>query len=186
MTPAFFETPVAFRRWLAKYHATVDELWVGFYRKASGKPSITWPESVDEALCYGWIDGVRKSIDDESYVIRFTPRRPGSIWSARNVGRIESLIAEGRMAEPGMEAWRRRDEAKTGMYSFERDNATLEEEHMRAFRRNRKAWKFFQSQPPGYRRLCAWWIISARREETRNRRLAKLIAHSEAGERIPW
>lgn len=184
MKPTFFENPAAFRQWLERNHATVDELWVGFHRKSSANASITWPESVDEALCFGWIDGIRKSLDSESYVIRFTPRRPGSNWSARNVGRVEALISEGRMAKPGLIAWEQRDEAKTGVYSFERENAELGEDRERLFRRNRKAWRFFQSQPPGYRKLCAWWIISAKREDTRERRLARLIECSAAGERI--
>jgi uncharacterized protein YdeI (YjbR/CyaY-like superfamily) len=184
MEPTFFENPAAFRRWLERNHATVDELWVGFHRKSSPNPSITWPESVDEALCFGWIDGIRKSLDSQSYVIRFTPRRRGSNWSVRNVSRIEALISEGRMAKPGMIAWEQRDEAKTGVYSFERDNAELGRDRERTFRTNPNAWKFFQSQAPGYRRLCAWWIISAKREDTRERRLAKLIEYSGRGERI--
>lgn len=184
MKPTFFENPGAFRRWLERNHAEADELWVGLHRKSSGKPSITWPEAVDEALCFGWIDGVRKSFDSESYIIRFTPRRPDSIWSARNASRVEALIAQGRMAKPGLTAWEQRDEAKTGLYSFERENAELGQEREREFRRNPKAWSFFRSQPPGYRKLCAWWIISAKREATRERRLAKLIEVSEAGERI--
>lgn len=185
MTPVFFESPTAFRAWLSKNHASRTELWVGFHRKSTGRPSITWPESVDEALCFGWIDGLRKSYDEQSYVIRFTPRRSGSIWSTRNVTRIEALIEEGRVAAPGLAAWRNRDVEKTGVYSFERETAELGAARERELRKNRKAWTFFQSQPPGYRKQCAWWIISAKREATRSRRLAILVECSEAGERIP-
>jgi len=183
--PTFFVNPARFRRWLENNHDTVDVLWVGFYKKATGKPSITWPESVDEALCFGWIDGKRQSRDEESYVIRFTPRRPGSIWSSRNVSRIEALIEAGRMEPAGLAAWERRNEARTGVYSFERDRAELGPDREREIRKNRNAWRFFQKQPPGYRKQCAWWIISAKREDTRARRLATLIECSEAGELIP-
>jgi uncharacterized protein YdeI (YjbR/CyaY-like superfamily) len=185
MKPTFFENPPAFRTWLSTHGSSEAELWVGFHRKATGRPSMTWPESVDEALCFGWIDGVRKSIDERSYAIRFTPRRPGSIWSARNVGRIEALMAQGRMQKPGLAAWEHRDPAKTAVYSFERDTAELDEDRERRFRRNRQAWTFYQSQPPGYRKLCAWWIISAKRESTRERRFVTLVECSEAGERVP-
>lgn len=185
MEPVFFANPSAFRDWLSRNHGTVDELWVGFYKKATGKPSMTWPESVDEALCFGWIDGVRKARDEESYVIRFTPRRSGSAWSLRNVKRIEALIEQGRMAAPGLEAWEKRDDGKTGIYSFERDKARLGEARERAFRSNRRAWEYFQSQPPGYRKQCAWWVISAKREETRDRRFDTLVECCEAGEVIP-
>jgi uncharacterized protein YdeI (YjbR/CyaY-like superfamily) len=185
MKPTFFENPAAFRTWLSTHGSSEEELWVGFHRKATGRPSMTWPESVDEALCFGWIDGVRKSIDERRYAIRFTPRRPGSIWSARNVGRIEALMAQGRMSKRGLVAWEQRDPAKTAVYSFERDAAELDEDRERRFRRNRKAWTFYQSQPPGYRKLSAWWIISAKRESTRERRFATLVECSEAGERVP-
>jgi uncharacterized protein YdeI (YjbR/CyaY-like superfamily) len=184
MNPTFFRGPSDFRKWLERNHAREDELWVGLYKKGSGKPSITWPEAVDEALCFGWIDGVRKSFAADSYVIRFTPRRPGSIWSAVNTKRAQELLRLGRMMPAGVEAFRRRDEAKTRQYSYERSDAALTAEFERAFRRNQRAWRFFQSQPPGYRRIGALWVMSAKREETRLRRLAVLIADSAAGQRI--
>ena len=183
--PRFFPTPKHFRSWLAKYHDRADNLWVGYYRKDSGRRSITWPESVDEALCYGWIDGIRKKVDDVSYKVRFTPRRPKSIWSAVNISRVAVLTGEGRMQPPGVAAFARRDEQKSRRYSFEnRATAKLSARHEREFRRDPLAWKFFKSQPPGYRRLAAWWVVSARRTETRRARLERLITVSRARRRI--
>lgn len=182
--PTFFADAGAFRRWLEKNHASVGELWVGFYKKATGKPSITWPESVDQALCFGWIDGLRKSIDAESYRIRFTPRRPGSIWSAVNRGRAEELIRLGLMHPAGAEAFLGRDVDRTNLYSFEREHAELNTAQRKQFQANAAAWSFFRAQPPFYRKLATWWVISAKREETRQRRLSTLIADSEAGVRI--
>lgn len=177
--PYFFETPAKFRAWLRKNHAKASELWVGYRRKDSGRKSITWPESVDEALCHGWIDGIRKRIDAESYAIRFTPRKPTSIWSAVNLGRVQVLIAEGRMQPAGMKAFEARREDRTAIYAFERKTAPeLTPEETKTFRANAKAWTFFQSQPPGYRRLSLHWIVSAKRPETRTKRLATLIADS--------
>jgi len=185
MKPVFFATPADFRRWLKKHHKSTAELLVGFHKKGSGRPSITWPESVDEALCFGWIDGVRRSLDDESYTIRFTPRRPGSNWSLINVRKAEALISGGRMEPAGLEAFEARDEAKSGVYSFEqRENAKLDGKAEANFKANRAAWKFFQAQPPGYRKIAAFYVMSAKREETRDRRLQRLIADSEAGRRI--
>ena len=184
LKPRFFATPSHFRRWLAKNHDKQSELWVGFYKKGSGRPSITWPESVDEALCFGWIDGLRKSLDDDSYVIRFTPRRKGSIWSAVNLRRVPELIREGRMEQAGRRVYEARDPKKAGVYSFERGAAALDAEAEAKFRRNRKAWEFFQSQPPGYRKTVIWWVVSAKREETRAKRLQTLIDDSAAGRRI--
>jgi uncharacterized protein YdeI (YjbR/CyaY-like superfamily) len=181
--PKFFATPKLFRAWLAKNYDRADALWVGFYRKDSGRRSITWPESVDEALCFGWIDGIRKKVDDISYKIRFTPRRAKSIWSAVNIGRVAVLTAEGRMHAAGHAAFARRDE--TRVYSFEnRATAKLTEADAKEFKRDPAAWKFFQAQPPGYRRLAAWWVISAKRTETRRARLKRLIATSRARRRI--
>jgi uncharacterized protein YdeI (YjbR/CyaY-like superfamily) len=181
----FFATPRHFRAWLEKNHNRVDELWVGYYRKDTGRPSITWPESVDEALCYGWIDGIRKKVDDISYKVRFTPRRAKSIWSAVNVGRVAVLTREGRMEPPGTAAFARRDENNSRQYSFEnRAKAKLSRADEREFRRDPAAWKFFESQPPGYRRLAAWFVISAKRTETRRARLERLIATSRARRRI--
>ncbi|MEY2560669.1 MAG: hypothetical protein QOG51_1084 [Verrucomicrobiota bacterium] len=183
--PLFFATPAKFRQWLAKNHERAAELWVGYYRKDCGRPSITWPESVDEALCFGWIDGIRKKVDDESYKIRFTPRRTKSTWSAINIARIAALTDEGRMQPAGVAAFARREENNSRKYSFEnRDSATLTDDDERKFRRDRAAWEFFQRQPPGYRRLAAWWVISAKRPETRRKRLARLIADSRAERRI--
>jgi uncharacterized protein YdeI (YjbR/CyaY-like superfamily) len=151
----------------------------------SGRPSITWPESVDEALCFGWIDGIRKTIDAESYVIRFTPRRAGSIWSAVNTRRAGELISKNRMHETGLRAFEGRDPKKSGVYSFEqRENATFSADHEKEFKGNRGAWAFFQAQPPGYRKIATFYVMSAKREETRARRLAALIRDSAAGRRI--
>ena len=181
----FFATRDEFRRWLEQHHDTESELLVGFYKKSSARPSITWPEAVEEALCFGWIDGIRKSIDAESYYNRFTPRRRGSIWSKVNVRKVEELIASGRMHPAGLRAFEERDPEKTERYSFERDKAPeLTPELEAQFQANPTAWSYFQSQPPGYRRTALWWVVSAKREDTRQRRLQSLIADSEAGRRI--
>ena len=183
--PLFFSTPRAFRRWLAKNHERATQLWVGFYRKDSGRPSITWPESVDEALCFGWIDGIRKKVDDESYKIRFTPRRSKSTWSAVNIARVAVLTCEGRMQPGGVAAFSRREESNSVKYAFEnRESAKLSADDEREFRRDPAAWEFFKCQPAGYRRLGSWWVISAKRPETRHTRLERLIAASRAGRRI--
>src|SRR5450755_4240712 len=183
--PIFFATPKDFRDWLRKNHSSMTGQWIGFYRKASGRPSITWPESVDEALCVGWIDGLRKGIDSASYMIRFTPRKSTSDWSAINIGRIAELTREGRMRPRGTKAFEARTEAKSGIYAYEqRKNAALDEISEKRFRRNLKAWRFFQAQPPSYKKVMTWWVISAKQEETRRRRLEKLIAESEAGRRM--
>jgi uncharacterized protein YdeI (YjbR/CyaY-like superfamily) len=182
--PAFFETPADFRSWLEKHHGRADELLVGFYKKESGKPSITWPESVDEALCFGWIDGIRRRIDDIRYSIRFTPRRRGSIWSKVNTRRVAELIKDKRMRPAGVKAFEARDPKKTGIYSFERETATLPAEFEKAFRANTKAWKFWEAQPPGYRRLAAYYVTSAKQDETRRRRLDVLIRDSARGLRL--
>jgi uncharacterized protein YdeI (YjbR/CyaY-like superfamily) len=185
MEPIFFETPEAFRAWLAEYHATVGELWVGFRKKETGLPSITWPQAVDEALCAGWIDGIRKSLDADSYVIRFTPRRPGSTWSVVNLKRVPELEREGRMLPAGLEAFARRRDDRAAIYSYEqRRTASLPAEYELRFRENEKAWTYYESCPPGYRRLAAHWVISARKEETRLRRLATLIDESSHERRI--
>ena len=182
--PRFFQTPAKFGDWLEKNHERATELWVGFYRKGSGRPSITWPESVDEALRFGWIDGVRKTVDGESYMIRFTPRRPRSIWSNVNIAKVEALIAAGRMAPAGLAAYARLTPERAGIYSFERETATFDADSERAFRRNKKAWRFFEAQPPYYKRVITFYVMSAKRPETRARRLAMLIEHSAKGERI--
>lgn len=185
MEPTFFPTPAAFRRWLKKNHKTARELFVGFYKKGTGRPSITWPEAVDEALCFAWIDGVRRSLDDESYVIRFTPRRPGSNWSLINIRKVKALIREGRMQPAGLAAFEARKAEKSGVYSFEqRENAKLDRKAEAKFKANKAAWKFFQSQPPGYRKVAVFYVMSAKREETRAKRLQTLIDDSAAGLRI--
>lgn len=183
--PIFFAKPAEFRKWLQLHHQSSREQWVGFYRKASGRVSITWPESVDEALCFGWIDGLRKTIDADSYKIRFTARQTISNWSAVNIGRVQELTKLGRMRPAGLEAFARRKEEKSGVYSYEnRHTAALQEADEMQFRSRKKAWEFFQSQPPSYRKTAIWWVISARKDETREQRLEKLIATSESGQRI--
>lgn len=181
----FFRTGDAFRRWLKTNHDKRDELWVGFYRKDSGKGGITYAQALDEALCYGWIDGIRKKLDEESFTTRFTPRKPRSIWSNVNVKHVARLTSEGRMQPPGIAAFEKKDESRSGVYAFERETAQLEPEMIERFKRDRVAWKFFESQPPYYRRVTSWWVISAKREETRNSRLEKLIKHSAREERLP-
>ena len=184
--PLFFETPADFRRWLVENHTREDELWVGFHKVGTGLPSLTWPESVDEALCFGWIDGIRKKVDEESYTIRFTPRREGSTWSAKNVRRIEELIAEGRVAPSGLAAYEKRSEGKTGTYSYEqRNRARFSPELEERLRAETAAWEHFRSQPPGYRKTATFWVMSAKRQETRQRRMGLLIESSNAGRRIP-
>ncbi len=178
--PVFFASPSAFRAWLEKHHDDTSELLVGFYKRSSGRPSITWPESVEQALCFGWIDGVRRSIDDTSYTIRFTPRKARSNWSAVNIKKASELIESGLMRPAGLEAFKKRTEARSGIYSYEqRHLAKLDEDYEARFRANEKAWAFFQSKPPSYRKAVTWWVVSAKKEETRLRRLAKLIEESE-------
>ncbi len=184
-SPIFFSKPVTFRTWLEKHHQTKREQWVGFYRKASGRPSITWPEAVDEALCLGWIDGLRKTIDAESYKIRFTPRRPSSNWSAINIRRLKELMRERRVRPPGIKAFQKRVPERSGIYSYEnRKSATLNDAELKLFRAESAAWKFFQRQPASYRQTATWWVVSAKRPQTQQDRLRKLIALSKAGCRI--
>ena len=184
MEPTFFKTSGHLRRWLEKNHGSATELWVGMYKKASGKIGITYKEALDEALCFGWIDGVRKSVDAEAYVQRFTPRRANSYWSAVNTTRAKELIGAGRMHDAGLAVFERRDTSKTARYSFEREHAKLDAPAEKQFRANTKAWQFFQSQPPGYRRVALHWVTSAKRPETRQRRLETLIRDSGRGRRI--
>jgi uncharacterized protein YdeI (YjbR/CyaY-like superfamily) len=183
--PVFFATPADWRAWLHEHHGTEKELLVGFWKAGSGKPGITWKESVDEALCFGWIDGVRKRVDDERYTIRFTPRRARSIWSDVNIRRAGELIALGLMDAAGLAAFRGRDVSRSKQYSFENRPQDLPAEYERQFRARKKAWSFFESQPPSYRRVAIWYVVSAKREETRARRLAALIACSTREERLP-
>jgi uncharacterized protein YdeI (YjbR/CyaY-like superfamily) len=181
----FFRTSAELRRWLDKNHDKAQELWIGFYRKDSGKGGITYPQALDEALCYGWIDGIRKKLDDTSFTTRFTPRKKKSIWSNVNVRHVERLTKEGRMMPPGVAAFAAKDEKRTGVYSFEREAAELDPAMKKKFRQNPKAWKFFESQPPYYRKLSAWYVISARRDETREKRLSELIGFSAKERRLP-
>jgi uncharacterized protein YdeI (YjbR/CyaY-like superfamily) len=186
MKPTFFATPADFRKWFAQNHDTATELLVGFYKKGSGKPSITWPESVDEALCFGWIDGIRRSIDAESYSIRFTPRRARSIWSNVNTKRVAELIKQGRMHATGLKAFEARDPKRSGIYLFEQrqKDQTLDAAFEAKFKKNKKAWAFFEAEPPGYRRIASLYVMSAKKEETRLKRLATLMKESAAGRRI--
>ena len=185
MKPTFFATTDELRAWLEENHATATELFVGFYKRGSGKPSITWQELVDEELCFGWIDGVRKGIDDVSYSNRITPRTQRSTWSAINIARVKELIALGRMHPAGLKAFERRTDERSATYSYEqRKTARLEPAAERSFRANKKAWAFFQAQPPSYRRAAIWWVVSAKREETREKRLATLIRDSQNGRTV--
>lgn len=184
MKPVFFRTTAAFGRWLDAHHASATELWVGFHKVHTGKPSLTWPESVDEALCVGWIDGIRKSLGDDAFMIRFSPRKAASIWSDVNTRKAKTLIKAGRMRPAGLAAFRMRDAKRAGVYAFERKNAALSAAELAAFRREAKAWKFWEAQPPGYRRTASHYVASAKRPETRARRFATLLADSAAGLRI--
>ena len=182
MKPKFFPSPSAWHAWLEEHHEKHQELWVGFHKVGSGKPSITWPEAVDGALCFGWIDGVRKSLDETSYVIRFTPRRAKSIWSAINIKRVAELNALGLMRPKGVQAFERRTGKRSAIYAYEqRKGAKLSGAYERQFRANKKARRFFRAQPPWYQRTASWWVISAKREETRLKRLATLIDDCEHG-----
>jgi uncharacterized protein YdeI (YjbR/CyaY-like superfamily) len=184
LKPEFFQTPADFGTWLEKNHATATELWVGFYTKDSGKPCITWPESVDQALCFGWIDGIRKRVDEISYQIRFTPRRRGSIWSAINIKRAKELVRQKQMRPTGLKAFAARIENKSGIYSYEQRSTELSQPYANLLKKNKAAWNFFEKQPPSYRKMIGWWIISAKKEETRMARLAKLISESAKGKRL--
>jgi len=185
--PLFFPTPEAFRDWLIRHGSTAPELLVGFYKVGSGKPSLTWSESVDEALCFGWIDGVRRRIDDESYLIRFTPRSRDSTWSAVNIAKAEVLISQGRMQPHGLQAFSRRKERKSGVYSYEAEAPpTLSGEELTRFKNNRPAWTFFNGSAPSYRRTIVHWVVSPRLPATRARRLSRLIdSCAEGVRRLP-
>jgi uncharacterized protein YdeI (YjbR/CyaY-like superfamily) len=184
--PKFFASPAAWREWLANNHASSQELWVGLHKRDSGKPSITWPEAVDGALCFGWIDGVRKSVDSTSYKIRFTPRKERSVWSAVNVKRATELAKLGMMHSAGLAAFEKRTGARTEIYSYEqRKSADLPPAYQKQFRKESAAWKFFQAQPPWYQRTSSWWVISAKKQETQLKRLATLIDCSSRQQSIP-
>jgi len=184
MNVVFFQTPGIFHNWLEESHQRCEELWVGFYKKSSGKPSITYPEALDEALCFGWIDGVRKKMNADAYTVRFTPRRPKSQWSTVNIRKAEKLSGAGRMRPAGIQAFEgAKDQARK--YSYEqRKESSFNQEDERRFRANRKAWDFFQAQPPWYRRTATFWVVSAKQEETQHRRLAALMSDSERGQPI--
>ncbi|HWR16713.1 MAG TPA: YdeI/OmpD-associated family protein [Terriglobales bacterium] len=184
MTTVFFRSSDEFRHWLAKNHDSEKELVVGFYKKESGRPSITYPEARDQALCFGWIDGVRRNIDEVSYCIRFTPRKAKSIWSAVNIARVKELTKLGQMVPEGLKVFETRHEDLTRRYSFENKPTKFEPPDEKIFRAKAKAWEFFQSQPPGYRRTAMFWMMSAKREETRRKRLEELISDSGKGLRI--
>ncbi len=183
--PIFFASPAEFRAWLTKHAAGESELIVGFYKRGTDRPSLTWPESVDEALCFGWIDGVRTRIDDEAYKIRFTPRKTSSTWSAINIARVAVLQQEGRMTPAGMLAYSHRKEEKSRIYAYEQaETATLSPAELALFRANLAAWKFFEAQSASYRHRMIWRVTSAKREVTRVTRLAMLINASQNGERL--
>ena len=184
MKPEFFRTSADFGCWLEKNHATATELWVGFYKKDSGKPSLTWVESVDQALCFGWIDGIRKRIDEISYQIRFTPRQRGSIWSAINIKRAKELVRQKQIRPAGLTAFAARIENKSGIYSYEQRSTELNQPYANLLKKNKAASNFFERQPRSYRKMIGWWIISAKKEETRMARLVKLISESAKGKRL--
>lgn len=183
--PVFFPTPAHLRAWFAAHHDKADELWVGYYKKATGIPSVDWPESVDEALCFGWIDGIRKSVDDKSYRIRFTPRRKGSHWSARNLGRMKHLLETGRVTEAGMAAYRARDPANEKRAAYEQGEVRLPAEYEQHLKAVPEAWRYWEAERPWYRKQVTWWVVSAKREETRKRRLKVLIESCARGGVIP-
>jgi uncharacterized protein YdeI (YjbR/CyaY-like superfamily) len=180
----YFASPSEFREWLSRSHAKETAILIGFYKKKSGKPGITYQQALDEALWFGWIDGVRKSIDQDSYMIRFSPRKSKSIWSAVNIKRVEELSKLGQMQSAGLKAFAQRLPENQDRYSYEKGERTLDEEYARTFKARKKAWNFFQGQPPSYQRTATWWVMSAKKEETRLHRLATLIADSEQGLRI--
>jgi uncharacterized protein YdeI (YjbR/CyaY-like superfamily) len=180
----FFRSSSEFRRWLEKHHANTSELWLGFYRTSSGKGGITYREALDQALCFGWIDGIRKGLDDVSYTTRFTPRRRKSNWSLVNIDRVRYLRKRGLMKPAGLKAFEERDEAKARKYSYEQRFPKLDRASETKFKANSRAWKFFQSQPESYKRTATWWVMSAKKQETRSKRLATLIDDSHKGLRL--
>ena len=184
MTAIYFSSAAAFGEWLAAHHASASEVLVGFWKMGTGKPTLTWSESVDEALCFGWIDGVRRSVDAERYTIRFTPRKRGSNWSAVNVKKVAALTDAGRMRPAGLAAWDARDERKVAIYAYERATAVLSADEVKAFKAQRAAWRWFETQPAGYKRLVMHWVTSAKRPETRAKRFATLVADAAQGRRI--
>jgi len=184
MEPVYFPTQEEFRRWLEKNHDKASELLVGFWKVGSGKPSMTWSESVDQALCFGWIDGVRRSLGLEAYTIRFTPRRPKSIWSKINIDKVERLKKEDLMHPAGLAAYEKKEDHRSAIYAYENRPREFTPEHEKQFKKNKKAWRFFGEQPPGYRRLMIFYVSSAKQESTRLSRLKRLVDASEEGKRL--
>ncbi len=184
MKPVFFSSPSEFRKWLEENHSSATELLVGFYKVNTGRPSMTWSQSVDEALCFGWIDGIRKSVDDERYTIRFTPRKPASTWSSINIKKVRELTEKGVMHPKGLEAFNKRKTDRSGVYSYEQEMKQFSSSFEKTFKASEKGWNFFQSQSPSYKRTAIHWIMSAKQEPTKENRLDKLIRFSEAGKRI--
>jgi uncharacterized protein YdeI (YjbR/CyaY-like superfamily) len=185
--PHFFATPAAMRKWLETNHRSASELYVGYTKRhavGDTTPSITWPESIAEALCFGWIDGVRRTLDEDHYTVRFTPRRRGSKWSAVNIRTVAELEAAGKMTDSGCAVFHARKDSGSPGYQAQKKAGTLDETRLREFKKNEPAWLFFESQPPGYQKAATWWVMEAKREETRDRRLAKLIEFSSAGRRL--
>ncbi len=183
----FFRTPPELRKWFEKNHKKAKELWLGYYKTSSGKPSVTWSESVDQALCFGWIDGIRKSLGDESYTIRFTPRKPTSIWSNVNIKKMEELIKSGQMTQAGLDIFEKRKDHKSGIYSFEQKESPpgLTGDLLKKLKANKKAWEWYSKQGAYYRRTAAWWILSAKQEATQAKRLEQLISDSANGMKVP-
>jgi uncharacterized protein YdeI (YjbR/CyaY-like superfamily) len=184
MDAIYFRNAAEFRRWLQKHHDTATELWIGFYKKGSGKTGISYPEAVDQALCFGWIDGVRKKLDDVSYTNRFSPRTAKSVWSLINIRRVGELTKQGLMAPPGIAVFKARDPKRSGKYSFENRPTSLAPELERIFKAQKRAWAFWETLPPGYRRTVTWFVMSAVKDETRRSRLATVIEHAAAGRRL--
>jgi uncharacterized protein YdeI (YjbR/CyaY-like superfamily) len=184
MKPVFFAKPAELRRWFSQNHKKAKELLIGYYKVGSGKPSVTWQQTVDEALCFGWIDGVRRGIDSESYTIRFTPRRAKSIWSAVNIKRVGELTKLGRMKPAGLNAFEARDPKRANLYSGEQRGVAWPAKLEKQFKANKAAWAFYSEQPAGYRKTIGWWVVSAKKEETQQKRLARLIEMSAAGQRV--
>ncbi len=184
MKPLFFSNQLKFREWLKRHHADEKELLVGFYKVTSGKESMTWPQSVDQALCFGWIDGVRKSIDEESYTIRFTPRKTTSIWSSVNIKKIKDLTEKGLMQVAGLEAFKHRKDDKSSIYTYEKKEMVLDKALEKKFKSNKQAWDFFQSMAPSYKKSVINWLMTAKQESTTQRRFDELIKDCEAKRKI--
>ncbi|MDN5200339.1 YdeI/OmpD-associated family protein [Fulvivirgaceae bacterium BMA10] len=185
MEPTFFEKQADLREWFEKNHNKVEALWVGYYKKGTGIPSIDWSQSVDEAICFGWIDGIRKKIDDQTYKIRFTPRKPRSHWSAVNIEKVQQLTKLGLMKPEGLAAYKKRDEKRSGQASYEQAHVALDKDYEKEIQKNKKAWEYFENMAPYYRKATIHWVMSAKKEETRLKRLDVLIKSSEEGQKIP-